>query len=192
MAGTIIVSFSDSEDSTDAINPVWGDLLCILSAVFYAIYTTLIRKKLPDETKEEGRASTALFLGFLGLFNGLLFLPIALILHFTGLERFDRFTFMQFGLVVAKGLLDNVLSDYLWAKAVLFTSTTAATAGLTIQVPIAGIVDSIQGVKFGALEYVGGIAVLVGFIGINEPAAGFCNSPKADGGQDEGVLNTPT
>lgn len=37
------------------------------------------------------------------------------------------------GLLVLKGLLDNVLSDYLWARAVLLTSPTVATCGTTIQ-----------------------------------------------------------
>ena len=71
MTGTIVVSFSDSEEgSSVATNPIWGDLLCVASAIFYAAYTTLIRKKLPDEAQGE-EASTALFFGFLGLFNGL-------------------------------------------------------------------------------------------------------------------------
>ena len=68
------------------------------------------------------------------------------------------------------GLLDNVLSDYLWAKAVLLTTTTVATAGLTIQVPIAAIVDTLTGHAPHLLSYVGAAAVLVGFAGINIPA----------------------
>ncbi|OEL20330.1 hypothetical protein BAE44_0018652 [Dichanthelium oligosanthes] len=73
-------------------------------------------------------------------------------------------------------LLDNVLSDYLWAKAVLLTTTTVATAGLTIQVPIAAIVDSLTGHAPHLLNYVGAAAVLVGFAGINIPSG---ESPQA-------------
>lgn len=58
------------------------------------------------------------------------------------------------------GLLDNVLSDYLWAKAVLLTSTTVATAGLTIQVPLAAIVDTLTGNAPRFMDYLGAIAVL--------------------------------
>lgn len=43
------------------------------------------------------------------------------------------------GLLVLKGLLDNVLSDYLWARAVLLTSPTVATCGTTIQARTAQI-----------------------------------------------------
>jgi solute carrier family 35 protein F5 len=67
------------------------------------------------------------------------------------------------------GLLDNVLSDYLWAKAILLTTTTVATAGLTIQVPIAAIVDTLTGHAPHLLDYIGAAAVLVGFAGINIP-----------------------
>lgn len=68
------------------------------------------------------------------------------------------------------GLLDNVLSDYLWAKAILLTTTTVATAGLTIQVPIAAIVDTLTGHAPHLLNYIGAAAVLVGFAGINIPS----------------------
>lgn len=68
------------------------------------------------------------------------------------------------------GLLDNVLSDYLWAKAILLTTTTVATAGLTIQVPIAAVVDSFLGRAPHLLDYFGAAAIMAGFIGINIPS----------------------
>ncbi|CAA6655405.1 unnamed protein product [Spirodela intermedia] len=102
-------------------------------------------QKVADEGKG-GRASMAEFLGYLGLFNLLIFSPVALILNFTKLEPFRILSWKQLSLVVGKGLLDNVLSDYLWAKAVLLTTTTAATAGLTIQVPMAALVDSLTAI----------------------------------------------
>ena len=68
------------------------------------------------------------------------------------------------------GLLDNVLSDYLWAKAVLLTTTTVATAGLTIQVPLAAIVDTITGNAPRLMDYLGAVAVMIGFAGINIPS----------------------
>ncbi|XP_073009246.1 uncharacterized vacuolar membrane protein YML018C isoform X2 [Typha latifolia] len=171
MGGTIIVSLADSSSGVNAIatNPLLGDIFTLISAGLYAVYITLIRKKLPDEKEGQGEASTAQFLGFLGLFNLLIFLPVALVLNFTKLEPFHMLTWKQVGLIVGKGLLDNVLSDYLWAKAIHLTTTTVATAGLTIQVPIAAIVDSITGHAPHLLDYIGAAAVLVGFAGINIP-----------------------
>lgn len=74
------------------------------------------------------------------------------------------------------GLLDNVLSDYLWAKAVLLTTTTVATAGLTIQVPLAAVVDTLTGNAPGLMDYIGAAAVMVGFAGINIPSDALSRS----------------
>ncbi|KAJ7961508.1 thiamine-repressible mitochondrial transport protein THI74 [Quillaja saponaria] len=162
MGGTAIVSLGDSQSgsSTVASNPLLGDILALVSSGLYAAYITLIRKKLPDDDGKSGRASMAQFLGFLGLFNLIIFLPVALILNFTKLESFFLLTWKQLGLIVGKGLIDNVLSDYLWAEAVLLTTTTVATAGLTIQVPLAAIVDSLTGNAPHLLDYLGAVAVM--------------------------------
>ncbi|KAD3640595.1 hypothetical protein R6Q59_003325 [Mikania micrantha] len=182
MGGTIIVSLGDSKTSLTATasNPALGDILALVSSAFYAIYITLIRKNLPDEDNDDektGKVSMAQFLGFLGLFNLLIFSPIAFILHFTNIASFHAITLKQLGLIVGKGLLDNVLSDYLWAKAVLLTTTTVATAGLTIQVPLAAIVDTVIGNAPSFMDYIGAAAVMVGFAGINVPSE-TCSTPK--------------
>ncbi|XP_057731760.1 uncharacterized protein LOC130946885 [Arachis stenosperma] len=182
MGGTIIVSLGDSKSTlkTIASNPLLGDIFAIVSAGLYAVYITLIRKKLPEDDGKSGEASMAQFLGFLGLFNILIFLPIALILNFTKVEPFHTLTLKQLGLIIGKGLFDNVLSDYLWAKAVLLTSTTVATAGLTIQVPLAAIVDTLTGHAPRLMNYLGAIAVMVGFAGINIPLETLCNKREAN------------
>ncbi|XP_050367182.1 thiamine-repressible mitochondrial transport protein THI74 [Argentina anserina] len=182
MGGTIIVSLGDSQTTLSAIasNPLLGDILALVSAAFYSVYITLIRKNLPDEDDEKsGRASMAQFLGFLGLSNFFIFLPVALVLHFSKLEPFYVLTWKQLGLIIGKGLLDNVLSDYLWAKAVLLTTTTVATAGLSIQVPLAAIVDSVTGHAPQFADYFGAVAVMIGFVGINIPSDAFKRSEGA-------------
>ncbi|KAI3449884.1 hypothetical protein Pfo_006549 [Paulownia fortunei] len=192
MGGTIIVSLGDSGTglSVVASNPILGDILALLSSAFYAVYITLIRQKLPDEDDEvQGRASMAQFLGFLGLFNLLIFLPVALVLDFSKLEPFNTLTGKQFGLIMGKGLLDNVLSDYLWAKAVLLTTTTVATAGLSIQVPLAAIVDSLTGNAPHLLDYIGAAAVMVGFTGINIPLDALFRTKEANVELESGNIN---
>ncbi|XP_004492312.1 uncharacterized vacuolar membrane protein YML018C isoform X2 [Cicer arietinum] len=181
MAGTIIVSLGDSQSGLKAVasNPLLGDIFALSSAGLYAVYITLIRKKLNDDDGKGGEASMAQFLGFLGLFNVILFLPAAVLLNLTKTEPFYTLTWKQLGLIIGKGLLDNVLSDYLWAKAVLLTSTTVATAGLTIQVPLAAIVDTFTGNSPPFMDYLGAIAVMIGFAGINIPDDTFSKSTEA-------------
>lgn len=179
MGGTIIVSLGDSKSGSSKVasNPILGDILSLVSAAMYAVYITLIRKKLPDDDGKRGHASMAQFLGYLGLFNMLIFLPIPLVLNFANLEPFNTLTWKQLGLIVGKGMFDNVLSDLLWAKAILLTSTTVATAGLTIQVPLAAIVDSLTGNAPPVMDYIGAAAVMVGFAGINIPSDS-CSVPE--------------
>ncbi|KAK9081295.1 hypothetical protein Syun_030658 [Stephania yunnanensis] len=183
MGGTITVSLGDKASGSSAVapNPLLGDALALVSACFYAAYISLIRKKLPDEDDEKsGQASMAQFLGFVGLFNLLIFCPVAVFLNLTKLEPFHRLSWKQFSLIISKGLFDNVLSDYLWAKAVLLTTATVATAGLTIQVPLAAIIDSLTGQAPHLLNYVGAAFVLVGFTGINVPSDACCSTRHAD------------
>lgn len=183
MGGTIIVSVGDSETqssvSATATNPLLGDILALVSSALYAVYVTLIRSKIPDDDEKKGQVSMAQFLGYLGLFNLLIFLPVALVLNFAKLEPFTNLNWEQVGLLIGKGLLDNVLSDYLWAKAVLMTTTTVATAGLTIQVPLAAVVDSLTGNAPNLMDYLGAVAVMIGFAGINIPSDAFSRSKEA-------------
>lgn len=112
MGGTIIVSLGDSQSGSSnvASNPLLGDTFALVSAGLYAVYITLIRKKLPDDDGKSGHPSMAQFLGFLGLFNLIIFLPVALILNFTKLEPFSMLTWKQFGLILGKGMSLTLIS----------------------------------------------------------------------------------
>lgn len=62
-----------------------GDILALTSAVMYGIYTTVMKKRIGDES----RADMFLFFGFVGLFNIITLLPGFFIVHFTGIETFE-------------------------------------------------------------------------------------------------------
>ena len=62
-----------------------GDVLALTSAVMYGIYTTLMKKRIGDESKVD----VPLFFGFVGLLNIITLLPGFFILHFTGIETFE-------------------------------------------------------------------------------------------------------
>ncbi|GJP38102.1 hypothetical protein CLOM_g22545 [Closterium sp. NIES-68] len=231
--------------ASNARESLFGDVLCLMSAGFYALYTTMLRSFTPAEggfeemgddeeggEGEEGRGSggeeeeargeegggegrvgeerrgeerrafaiktagkgkaeeqeekekeeeergegeeeevpysTALMFGYLGLFNLFLLAPIGLLVQWMRGEWFAWPDASQWGLVIGKGLLDNVLSDYLWARAVLLTTPTAATAGLQIQIPIALTVDSWKAHSLpNTVHVIGAALVVLGFLGIN-------------------------
>ena len=62
-----------------------GDILALTSAVMYGIYTTVMKKRIGDES----RADMLLFFGFVGLFNIITLLPGLFVVHFTGIETFE-------------------------------------------------------------------------------------------------------
>ena len=122
-----------------------------------------------------------LFFGFVGLINFLFGLPlIALALLpatkiFSAAGRAAALSPKLVAAAAAKGLLDNVLSDYLWARAVLLIGPTVATVGLNAQVPLAAGLDAVFGkpkpawtrsAGAAALTAAGAAAVVGGVCGI--------------------------
>ena len=116
----ILVSLSDSGDAPPASQPrpsptsglpllgaiqsgeysLLGDSLALLSALFYAIYVILLKVRI----RSESRIDMQLFFGFVGLFNIIACWPIGVILHLTGVERFELPTSGR----MVGGLLVNV------------------------------------------------------------------------------------
>lgn len=68
-----------------ASQPLLGDALALISALFYAIYVVFLKVK----AKDESRIDMRLFLGFVGLFNALTCWPVGVALHWMGMERFE-------------------------------------------------------------------------------------------------------
>jgi solute carrier family 35, member F5 len=174
IAGTAMVTLADAgavggrggEEGDQG--SVAGDMLCLLSSIIYGAYTVAIRRMLGED---EGVAMT-LFFGFMG---GLIFIGVGPILAFAKIlhANLGTLTWASFGMVVAKGLLDNVLSDYLWARAILLVGPTLATAGLSMQVPIAIFLDALfhdprwmHSLGTALLTFLGGTIILVGFFAL--------------------------
>lgn len=162
----------ESGDGVSKPNPALGNFLCVLAAALYAGYTAAIRWALPDDPE----TSMLLFLGLLGLVN---FIGVGSVV-LVGATVFGAFgdlttncTASAFALVVAKGLVDNVLSDYLWARAVLLTSPTTASVGLSMQIPMAAIAEVALGhanwlknASSASAMFVGCGLVVGGFLGV--------------------------
>lgn len=66
--------------STGPSHSVWGDMLCLVSAAFYACYTIVLRKALPDDDE----ANVALFFGYVGLLCSIAFAPVVALLAGIG------------------------------------------------------------------------------------------------------------
>ncbi len=95
LAGIILISSIDISSNPDKNRGSFphkshkeiaiGDILAFTSAIMYGVYTTLMKKRIGDES----RVDMPLFFGFVGLFNLITLLPGFFILHFTGIETFE-------------------------------------------------------------------------------------------------------
>ncbi|KAL0027748.1 hypothetical protein WJX77_002727 [Trebouxia sp. C0004] len=169
IAGVVMVTFGDSSHSEGRQSFV-GDMLCLLSSLLYASYTIAIRQMLPNDEN----ADVTTFFGFIGLLNLVFMAPVLIILWLTSVVQLQGMTAWLLLLAVCKGLFDNVLSDYLWARAVLLLGPTLATVGLSVQVPLAVAAEGIFGTPewlhshgSAAFMILGAIAVLMGFMGVS-------------------------
>ena len=146
--GSALVTLADAGDGSDtgtrtAADARFGDFLTVVAAALYAGYTAGIRYHLPDDPK----VSMLLFLGAVGAWNLVGVGACAVFARALGFlpDLYANLNWTVFGLAVGKGLLDNVLSDYLWARAVLLTSPTVASVGLSMQIPMAAAAEAMMG-----------------------------------------------
>ena len=145
-----------------------GNLLCLCSAGLYSVVSIIIGKYLP----ESGEADMSLFWGYTGLINLSVSMPVNIIGCLTGLNNMQDLPARLYGMVMLKGLMDNLLSNYLWAYAVLFVGPTSANVGMSIETPIVLIIDiCTKNANYlntnMALNITGAITILLGFLGLS-------------------------
>ncbi len=88
--------------------------------------------------------------------------------YFLSLDDLTHLTGIVVGFMVLNGLCNSVLSDYLWARAVVLTSPTVATIGVAITIPLAMVSDLlIHGTVPTWLSGFGAFMVIVGFSMVN-------------------------
>lgn len=179
--GAALVAWGDTQKNVHK-DTLLGDGLALAGAALYGAYGTGLRLVHPVD-------SYVLF-GYLGATNALLFAPpIAIYGFLTG--SFASLTLVNVGLVILKGLFDNALSDFLWAKAVVLTSPTLATLGLSLTVPLAFCIDAVSGrldtqASSLSLKTIGAVTISASFLlvstrddpGSNPPPQRSCRSPS--------------
>eukprot|EP01126_Amoeba_proteus_P044131 TRINITY_DN4885_c0_g1_i4.p1 TRINITY_DN4885_c0_g1~~TRINITY_DN4885_c0_g1_i4.p1 ORF type:complete len:229 (+),score=45.77 TRINITY_DN4885_c0_g1_i4:699-1385(+) len=161
VAGVSMISYNDSVGKGS--NTVLGDVLSLLSAVYYGLYTIYLRKS--TEGKE---ISMPMFLGFVGILNMAIMWPGLILFHFTGVEIFELPNLPTFGYLTLNGFIGTVLSDVLWCTVVILTSPVVATMGLSLTIPLALCADFfISHKKFSFVSLIGSFFVFGGFILLN-------------------------
>ncbi|MCJ1241076.1 hypothetical protein MMC14_009080 [Varicellaria rhodocarpa] len=146
-----------------------GDALALASAIFYGLYTVLMKKRIGDET----RVNMPLFFGFVGLLNLLLLWPGFFILHYSGVEEFEVPPTRRIWAIILINSATSLVSDFCWAYAMLLTSPLIVTVGLSLSIPLSLIGQMIINSQQSSFAYwIGAGVVFLSFVFINNETQG--------------------
>lgn len=170
--GVLIITKIDSSSSgptnSNAVI-LWGNMLALLGALIYGVYTILLKFKIMiKNSTRERELDTHLFFGFVGIFNAVFLWPILILLHFTNVETFELPSDNRTITLLLTNAFITFISDFCWCKAVLLTSPLTVTVGLSMTIPLAMVGDWIVKGFFVNWWYVfGALIVSIGFLVIN-------------------------
>lgn len=162
VGGVVLIGIPEFRSSD---NRMMGNLFAIIGAILYGIYSVFLKRVAIDES----RLSMPLIFAFGGLYTLLFAWPILLALHWSGVETLElpsdnkTAAFLVFN-VIFGGLIPN----YLWNVAFVCTSPLVVAIGISFNIPLTLVVETIKDNKnlfdyrFGA-----GICVVIGFIIVN-------------------------
>lgn len=193
VVGTAMTTWHDAvrQDEINDMQPeyedkdmIYGDMFSLMAAVGYAAYSVQARILCPQD---EELYSMALLLGYVGVICSVPLLPMALykMMTMTGISWHTVIV------LIIKGLLDFLVTDYLLFRAVMLTNATVANVGLGLTIPLAFAADLVfQSIPFTHLQVAGAFTVLAGFILVNWMSS--LDEAEASQTHSEGISRTST
>ena len=190
LAGIVLISTQDLTANNDKnrgtfphkshVQLAIGDGLALASALLYGIYTSLMKKRIADES----RVDMMLFFGFVGLFNLIVLLPGFPILHFLGIETFEIPPTKRIMAIVLINSATSLVADFCWAYSMLLTSPLVTTVGLSLSIPLSLFGEIIINHQTsGVVYWLGACIVLLSFVFINYESTGKGDSNSTHDGQ---------
>lgn len=178
VAGTALTASNDAQE--EASGALRGDIVAILASLAYAIYTIQVKWLVPED---ETIFSMQLLLGYIGL---VCFVPLfPLFIQYTG-----NLTFEIFGLILIKGSMDFLITDYLLFQSILMTNATIATVGLGLTIPMALVTDYALHGTFELFSLFGAILVTIGFLLVNLVGHGSKSHDEATAQSKDEVVSS--
>ena len=116
-----------------------------MAALFYGIYTTILKKRIPAEEEKDFKFSH--FLGMVGLFNFVLIIPLFFVFNATGYETFEWPNREAIISMTLNAIIGTVISDYCWAKSVVLLGPLVTTLGIALTIPVSMAIDSFYSQK---------------------------------------------
>jgi solute carrier family 35 protein F5 len=186
--GVCLVAVADEE--ADGQETLLGDALALLGACCYGLYTTFLRREIPDERL----IRMPMFFGFVGIFNVFILWPMFPILDAIGIEKWWWPSQQVWLFLTLNALIGTMVSELCWALAVLLTSPLVATVGLSLSIPLALLSDTVfRKLAFSWAYFVGSALVIAGFMIVNlvkdaKPASVSLTEPVEPPGREEEIV----
>ncbi|KAL8801376.1 MAG: hypothetical protein Q9182_004490 [Xanthomendoza sp. 2 TL-2023] len=173
-AGVLLISTVDISGDNDKNRGLFphksshqitiGDALALLSAVLYGVYTTIMKKKLGDESQ----VNMLHFFGFVGLFSTVFLVPGFPILHYLKVESFNLPPTKRVWTIILVNSAASLVADFCWAYAMLLTSPLVVTVGLSLTIPLSLIGQMFLNSQTSSpLYWVGAGIVFLSFLFVN-------------------------
>lgn len=144
-----------------------GDIEAFGAAVIYGLCTILLKRFLCDSTS----LGALVMMGNMSLASTALLWPFFIILHFTGVERFQLPPDARVWRIFLINGMISLVGDYSWAYAVVLTSPTVITVGLSLSIPLSLVGQMLlNGQTAGLAYWTGALIVLGGFMLVNAEA----------------------
>jgi solute carrier family 35 protein F5 len=168
LIGVVLVALGDrteeiSNVSTDSSNVIFGDLLALLGAVSYGLYTTLIKVKIGEK---ESSSKGMLLFGYMGMWILVLGSPVIIYMAIIRSSSIEGLTGNILAFIFGEEIFDSVVANQLYAAAAVLTSPSVAAVGEALTIPLTIIADFlfVSGISVTVYTVVGGFLVTLGFL----------------------------
>lgn len=132
--GVWLISFDDLARGLELFQ---GDLYIIISSIVYAFYAVGLGALVKTDDFEYGS-----FLGFVGVINCVLTLPVLVVFHWQSVEIFTLPPARDLYLLFIYSILTGLMSEYFWAKAATLLGASVSTVAYTlVTLPIGILLD---------------------------------------------------
>lgn len=167
-------SMEQEVESNEALRTLIGNVLALTGALLYGVYSTLLKRRIRDES----RVNMKIFFGCVGMFTLVFLWPSMVLFNYLGWETFELPSSTRVIVVIVSNCLITFISDYCWANAMLLTSPLTVTVGLSVTIPFAMFGDVIFKRKPMTMLYLFGATLILGaffIINRNSEEEGFDN-----------------